>query len=68
LAKLLKPKWLISWLKGFKFYNRIYKRKQYSKAVLVNIESTKDYIIELRAIIAPYFLKDIYNINKTGLF
>ena len=36
--------------------------------MLVNIENTKDYIIKLRAIITSYFLKDIYNIDKTKLF
>ena len=32
------------------------------------MESAKDYIIELCIIIAPYPLKDIYNIDKTGLY
>jgi len=61
-------KWLIGWLEGFKFYNGIYKRKQYNKAMLVNIKSIKNRTIELYIIITPYFLKNIYNINKTGLY
>jgi len=68
LAELLKLKWPISWLKGFKSRNGIYKRKQHGKAALVNIESAKDRIIELYAIVAPYSLKDVYNIDKTRLF
>jgi len=32
------------------------------------MEGAKDCMIELQAIIAPYLLKDVYNINKTGLF
>ena len=36
--------------------------------MLVNIEGAEDRIVELRAIITPYPLKDIYNIDKTGLF
>jgi len=68
LAELLEPKWSISWLKGFKSYNRIYKKKQYGKAASVNIEGAEDRIIELYAIIAPYPLKDVYNIDKTRLF
>ena len=32
------------------------------------MEGTKDYIIKLCVIIAPYPLKDVYNINETGLF
>ena len=35
---------------------------------MVNIEGAKDRIIELRIIVAPYPLKDIFNIDKTGLF
>ena len=34
-------------MEGFRSRNSIYKRKQYSKAALVNIEEVKDYIIEL---------------------
>jgi hypothetical protein len=34
-------------MEGFKDYNSICKRKQYSKATLVNIERAEDYIIEL---------------------
>ena len=36
--------------------------------MLVNIEGAKDRIIELCAIIISFLLKDIYNIDKTGLF
>jgi len=68
LVKLLEPKWLIGWLEGFKSRNGIRKRKQYGEAASVNIEGAKDRIIELRAIVAPYPLKDIYNMDKTGLF
>jgi len=55
-------------MEGFKDCNGIHKRKQYSEAALVNIEGVKDRIIELWEIVAPYLLKDIYNINKIGLF
>jgi len=55
-------------LEGFKSYNGIRKRKQYGEAALVNMESVKDCMIELRKIIAPYLLKDVYNIDKTGLY
>ena len=68
LVELLKPKQLIGWLEGFKSYNGIRKRKQYGEAALVNMESVKDCMIELRKIIAPYLLKDVYNIDKTGLY
>ena len=34
-------------MEGFKSYNSIYKRKQYSKAASVNIKRAEDYIIEL---------------------
>jgi hypothetical protein len=36
--------------------------------MLVNIEGAKDRIIELRALIISYPLKDVYNIDKTRLF
>jgi len=36
--------------------------------VLVNMEGAEDHIIELRIIIAPYFSKDIYNMDETGLY
>jgi len=36
--------------------------------MLVNMGGAKDRIIELYAIVAPYSLKDIYNIDKTRLF
>ena len=39
-----------------------------SKAILVNIEGAEDRIIELYIIIAPYPLKDVYNIDETRLF
>ena len=32
------------------------------------MEGAEDYIVELRAIVTPYLLKDIYNIDETGLF
>ena len=32
------------------------------------MEGAKDRIIELRAIIVSFLLKDVYNIDKTGLF
>ena len=32
------------------------------------MEGAEDRIIELRAIVAPYLLKDVFNIDKTGLF
>jgi len=68
LVELPEPKWLIGWLEGFKSHNGICKRKQYSEAALVNTEGAKDRIIELCAIVAPYPLKDIYNMDKIGLF
>ena len=68
MTETIKPKWSISWLEGFKSYNNIRKRKQYSKATLVNMEGAEDHMVELRVIIAPYLLKDVYNINETELF
>ena len=59
---------MIGWLKGFKSCNGIHKRKQHSEAVLVNMEGAEDCMIELCAIVMPYLLKDVYNIDKTGLF
>ena len=44
---MVEPKWLQGWIEGFKNHNSIYKRKQYSKAALVNIKKAEDYIIEL---------------------
>jgi len=44
---MVKLKWLQGWIEGFKDYNGIYKRKQYGKAALVNIEGAEDRIIEL---------------------
>ena len=32
------------------------------------MEGAKDRMVELRAIVAPYPLKDVFNIDKTGLF
>ena len=32
------------------------------------MDGAKDRMVELRVIIKPYLLKDIYNIDKTGLF
>jgi hypothetical protein len=55
-------------LEGFKSRNNIRKRKQYGKAASVNIEGVEDCIIELQVIVAPYLLKDVFNIDKTGLF
>ena len=68
MAELLEPKWSISWLEGFKSRNGIRKRKQYGEAASVNIEGAEDRIIELRAIVTSYPLKDVYNIDETGLF
>ena len=55
-------------MEGFKSCNSIRKRKQHGKAALVNIEGAEDRIIELREIVASYLLKDIYNMDKIGLF
>ena len=55
-------------MEGFKDRNSIYKRGWYGKDALVNIKGAEDCIIELWEIIAPYLLKDIYNMDKTGLF
>ena len=68
MAETVEPKWSLGWLEGFKSRNGIRKRKQHGKAALVNMEGAEDRIIELQAIIAPYLPKDIYNIDKTGLF
>ena len=68
MAELLEPKWSIGWLEGFKSCNGIRKRKQHGEAALVNMEGAKDRMIELRAIVAPYPLKDVYIMDKTGLF
>jgi len=43
----IKPKWLLSWLEGFKSRNSICKRKQYGKAALANIEGAEDRVVEL---------------------
>ena len=59
---------MLRWLEGFKSRNNIRKRKQHGEVALVNIEGAEDRIVELRVIVAPYSLMDIYNINKTGLF
>ena len=32
------------------------------------MEGAEDRMVELRAIVGPYPLKDIYNIDETGLF
>jgi len=55
-------------MEGFKDCNGICKRKQHSKAALVNIEGAEDRMIELWEIVALYLPKDIYNMDKTGLF
>ena len=55
-------------MEGFKSCNSIRKRKQHGKAALVNIEGAEDRMIELREIVASYLLKDIYNMDKIGLF
>ena len=43
----VKLKWLQRQMEGFKDCNGIYKRKQHSKAALVNIEGVENRIIEL---------------------
>jgi hypothetical protein len=68
LAEIVELKWSTSWLEGFKSHNNIRKRKQYGKAALVNIEGAEDRMIELQVIIAPYLPKDVFNIDKIGLF
>ena len=32
------------------------------------MEGVEDYMVELRVIVAPYLLKDVYNMDETGLF
>ena len=68
MAELPEPKWSIGWLEGFKSRNGIRKRKQHGEAVLVNMEGAEDRMIELCAIVVPYPLKDVYNMDETGLF
>jgi len=55
-------------MEGFKDRNGIRKRKQHGEAALVNTEGAEDRMIELREIVAPYPPKDVYNMDKTGLF
>ena len=68
LAITTKLKQSLGQLEGFKSYNGIYKRKQYSKAALANMDGVEDYIVELQVIVKPYLLKDVYNMDKIGLF
>ncbi len=55
-------------MKGFKSRNSIHKKKQHGKAASVNIKGAEDRMIELRKIVALYLLRDIYNMDETGLF
>ena len=68
LAELQEPSWSIRWLEGFKSRNGIRKRKQYGEAASVNMEGAEDRMIELRALVVSFPLKDVYNMDKTGLF
>ena len=45
--EIVKLKQSQRWIEGFKDCNGIYKRKQHSKAILVNIEGAEDRMIEL---------------------
>jgi hypothetical protein len=44
---ITKPKWSLGWLKGFKSYNGIRKRKQHGEAALANMDGAEDCIVEL---------------------
>ena len=68
LAETAEPKWSTGWLEGFKSRNNIRKRKQHGEAASVNMEGAEDRMIELRAIVAPYPPKDVFNMDETGLF
>ena len=47
LVIITKLKQSLSWLEGFKSRNGIYKRKQYGKATLANMDRAEDRIVEL---------------------
>ena len=68
LSMTVEPKWSIRWLEGFKSRNGIRKRTQHGEAASVNMEGAEDHMVELRAIVAPYPPKDVYNMDETGLF
>ena len=68
MAIITKLKWSLGWLEGFKSRNSIRKRKQHGKAALANMDGVEDRMVELRVIVKPYPLKDVYNIDETGLF
>ena len=67
MAETIEPKWSLGWLEGFKSRNNIRKRKQHGEAASVNIEGAEDRMIELREIVAPYPLGDIYNMDETAI-
>ena len=62
------PKWSLGWLEGFKSRNGIRKRKQHGEAASANIDGAEDRMVELRVIVIPYLLKDVYNIDEIELF
>ena len=64
----IEPKWSLGWLEGFKSCNGIHKKKQHSEAALADMEGAEDHMVELQEIVKPYPLKDVYNIDETGLF
>ena len=68
MAIIIEPKWSLGWLEGFKSRNGIRKRKQHGEAALANIEGAEDRMVELRVIVQPYPLRDVYNMDETGLF
>ena len=61
-------KWSLGWLEGFKSRNGIRKRKQHGEAASANMDGAEDRMVELRVIVEPYPLKDVYNMDETGLF
>jgi hypothetical protein len=62
------PKFLSSWLKGFKARHLTKSCKKYSEAADVNIKANTKAIHNVRVCTSEYPLSDIYNIDKSDLY
>ena len=60
---------VVNWLvRRLQISQRNPQEKAVRRGCFVNMEGAEDRMIELHVIVTPYPLKDVYNIDKTGLF
>lgn len=67
-AETERPKFSNGWLEAFKKRHNVYRRIRHGEAAQVDREALEEQLKKLHLICEEYNLRDIYNMDETGLF